>query len=182
MKEDIMQVVRIGLDLAKYVGAMLIISGRRSRAPRVMFSCSSILREANSRFSILRPFQVLRRVDILVESHDAVVPGCTEALITRVSATHHIQRYHARARLLSDFPGGFLPGLTRLAPQAVLAGMDERRSGIQEWLYLIARERGFGGARRAASAAGPPCLTDMCYMDPARLQQVGWIRIGGHNC
>ena len=93
-------------------------------------------------FKVLDPEAILglRRADILVESHDAVVPGCTEALITRFSATHHIQRYHARARLLSDFPGGFLPGLTRLAPQAVLAGMDERRSGIQEWLYMIAKE------------------------------------------
>jgi hypothetical protein len=93
-------------------------------------------------FEVLDPEVVpgLRRADILVESHDAVVPGCTEALIARFSATHHIQRYHARARLLSDFPGGFLPSLARIAPQAVVAGMDERRTGIQEWLYLIAKE------------------------------------------
>lgn len=93
-------------------------------------------------FEVLDPDAIpgLRCADILVESHDAVVPGCTDALIARFSATHHIQRYHARERLLSDFPSGFLPSLARLAPQAVVAGMDERRSGIQEWLYLIAKE------------------------------------------
>ncbi|TCL66367.1 hypothetical protein [Rhizobium sp. BK251] len=93
-------------------------------------------------FEVLDPEAVrgLRRIDILVESHDIVVPGCTEALIARFSPTHHIQRYRARARVVSDFPGGFLPYLPRLAPQAVVAGMDERRSGIQEWLYLTAKE------------------------------------------
>ena len=37
-------------------------------------------------------------------------------------------------------------------------------------------------AREAGLSWPPPPIHMWTYMDPARLQQVGWIRIVGHNC
>lgn len=97
---------------------------------------------------LLDPLAVpqLGQVDILVETHDAFVPHVTEALIDRFQATHHIERYAARPRLLSDFPSGFLPGLKRWFPRLAVEMMDERRTGLQQWLFLTAKE---GNARTA---------------------------------
>ena len=84
----------------------------------------------------------LASCDILVETHDAFVPGCTDALIDRFKSTHEILRYAARRRTLSDYPADFLPLLSRCFPRVAVELMDERRTGTQQWLYLIANVRG----------------------------------------
>jgi predicted O-methyltransferase YrrM len=98
---------------------------------------------------LLDPLAVpqLRQVDILVETHDAFVPRITETLIDRFQATHHIERYTARSRLLNDFPPDFLPTLKRWFPRLVVELMDERRTGLQHWLFLTAKGGDAGTAR-----------------------------------
>jgi hypothetical protein len=80
----------------------------------------------------------LANCDILVETHDAFVPGCTDTLIERFRATHGIVRYTARPRALSDYPSDFLPLLRRCFPRFAVELMHERRTGAQQWLYLVA--------------------------------------------
>jgi hypothetical protein len=82
----------------------------------------------------------LTRSDILVETHDAFVSGCTETLIERFRPSHEISRYVARPRQLSDYPADFLPLIKRLAPRFAIELMHERRTGTQQWLYLVARD------------------------------------------
>jgi hypothetical protein len=84
----------------------------------------------------------LARADILVETHDAFVPGCTETLIERFRPTHEIFRYAARPRALSDYPADFLPLLKRWFPNFAVELMHERRAGTQQWLYLVAHDAG----------------------------------------
>lgn len=84
----------------------------------------------------------LRWTDILVETHDVYAPGCTDILIKRFSATHDIERFTARPRVLSDFPPNFLSFIPKFFPNLALDLMDERRAGTQEWLFMIARDHG----------------------------------------
>jgi len=90
---------------------------------------------------LLDPIAVpeLRGADICVESHDMFVTGCTETLMERFRDTHDVERYTARPRTLADFPADFLPTLRRCFPRLAIDMMDERRIGVQEWLYLSAR-------------------------------------------
>ena len=99
---------------------------------------------------LLDPLAVpqLRQVDILVETHDAFVPHVTETLIDRFQPTHHIECYTARPRQLNDFPADFLPTLKRWLPHLVVELMDERRTGLQHWLFLTAKN---GNARTVRS-------------------------------
>jgi hypothetical protein len=83
----------------------------------------------------------LTSCDILVETHDAFIPGCTDLLINRFRATHEIFRYVARPRALSDYPADFLPLLRRWFPRFAVELMHERRAGEQQWLYLVAGTR-----------------------------------------
>ena len=78
----------------------------------------------------------LRQVDILVETHDMYVEGCTTELTARFRATHDIEQYTTRARTLSDFPARFIRWLTRLAPRLAVELMNERRPAPQHWLYM----------------------------------------------
>jgi len=86
----------------------------------------------------------LCRADILVETHDAFVDGCTETLIKRFAGTHTIERYQARPRTLADFPPDFLRGLHRRFPRLAVDLMDERRTGLQQWLYMTAMSSAAG--------------------------------------
>jgi hypothetical protein len=84
----------------------------------------------------------LQHADILVETHDAFVAHATETLIDRFRATHDVECYTARPRMLTDFPPGFLPGVTRWFPRLAVDLMDERRTGLQRWLFLAAKHPG----------------------------------------
>jgi hypothetical protein len=89
--------------------------------------------------------------DIFVETHDSFVAGCTETLIERFQATHNIEQYQARRRGLSDYPSDFMPALPRLFPRLVVDLMDERRQGLQRWLYLTVKQIVGGDAPISAS-------------------------------
>lgn len=91
----------------------------------------------------------LRSVDLLIETHEAAVPGCTELLVGRFRASHAIERLVARPRESRDFPPGFLPFLPKLFPSAAIELMNERRTGIQQWLYCQARPSGLSLEHRA---------------------------------
>jgi precorrin-6B methylase 2 len=81
----------------------------------------------------------LEAADILVETHDAFVADCTQTLACRFSATHEIECIQARPREASDFPQGFLAPIRSLFPALCVDLMDERRVGVQQWLYLVAK-------------------------------------------
>jgi len=108
-----------------------------------------------------RKVSALCRVDLLVETHDALAPGCTDLLIERFAATHAIERIRGCPRTLGDFPGAALPLLRQLMPGTALELMNERRKGAQEWLFLRSKEppppiftrrtERLGGIRVAAS-------------------------------
>ena len=74
--------------------------------------------------------------DVLVETHDSFIAGCTDLLLTRFAKTHNIETFVARPRVLSDYPQYFLPFLPRYFPKLVIDLMDERRTGVQRWLYM----------------------------------------------
>lgn len=94
---------------------------------------------------LLDPAQVpsLRRTDILVETHDAFAPRCTEIILERFAATHRTICIVSRPRMLADFPEHFLPAMVRAAPRTALELMHERRTGSQRWIYM---EAGDGSA------------------------------------
>lgn len=94
----------------------------------------------------------LRTVDLLIETHDAVVPRCTNLMFHRFQATHAVERFVARPRELRDFPAGFLTLLQRFFPTAALELMNERRTGIQEWLSCHARSSDAPSAANENSA------------------------------
>lgn len=92
----------------------------------------------------------LRHADILVETHDAFVPAITDALIERFLPTHQIECYTAQPRIPADFPAHFLPWFRRWFPRFAVDLMDERRTGIQRWLFLTAKEDGKSTAHEQA--------------------------------
>lgn len=91
----------------------------------------------------------LRSVDLLIETHDAAVPGCTELLIDRFRSSHMVERFTARPRELRDFPPDFLRLLPKLFPSAAVELMNERRMGTQQWLCCQARQSKIGLQDRA---------------------------------
>lgn len=73
----------------------------------------------------------LRTCPILVELHDAMVPGCHETLTQRFAASHHIQEIHSAIRTLDDVPADILiPGwkLKRI--------IRERGDTPMTWLWM----------------------------------------------
>jgi hypothetical protein len=67
---------------------------------------------------VLRPDAVpaLRRVDLLVEMHDIIRKGCSDALRSRFDASHQIEVIPTRRRRTEDFPVGVaVEGRERLA-------------------------------------------------------------------
>jgi len=83
----------------------------------------------------------LSSADILVETHDAFVPDCTEKLKARFSGTHNVEQIVARPRSLADFPAAIIPELSKFMPRTAVELMNERRTGTQMWLYLTAKRQ-----------------------------------------
>jgi hypothetical protein len=83
----------------------------------------------------------LNRADILVETHDGLVPGCTQLLLQRFGATHDITTIYARPRTIADFPTKKLSFLAKWLPGTAVELMNERRTGIQEWLFMTPRSQ-----------------------------------------
>lgn len=89
----------------------------------------------------LREVPELRFADILIETHDSFVPNCTETIAARFEQTHRIERFVAQPRTIADFPPNFLPSLPKHFPQLAVDLMDERRMGLQQWLFCEANSK-----------------------------------------
>lgn len=81
----------------------------------------------------------LTKAELLVETHDDLVRGCSALLYRRFNKTHHINSIYARSRMLTDFPSRELPFLAKWMPRTAVELMNERRTGIQEWLHMVPR-------------------------------------------
>jgi len=81
----------------------------------------------------------LRRATLLVETHDVLRPGCKDAVVAHLSATHVVHAIPTQARTLEDFPRALAPWLMRLAPTRCVEAVQEWRGGPQEWLLLEPR-------------------------------------------
>lgn len=81
----------------------------------------------------------LRRATMLIETHDVLVPGCLEAVVSRYAATHDVTRIPTRPRTLEDFPAGLVPALVRWMPARAREAVQEWRGGPQEWVLLVPR-------------------------------------------
>ncbi len=78
----------------------------------------------------------LRRATMLIETHDVIVPGCREAIVSRYGATHRITAIPTRPRTVDDFPSSRFPTLRRWFPRQCVDAVQEWRGGPQEWLLL----------------------------------------------
>ena len=85
---------------------------------------------------LLNPEEVqeLKRAVVLVETHDAKVPGVTERLIERFTASHDIEKIPTRTRSRDDIPEG-----VRLLEADALRAMRERE-GSQFFLFMKPRQ------------------------------------------
>ncbi|HEY1541565.1 MAG TPA: hypothetical protein VGG01_04070 [Xanthobacteraceae bacterium] len=94
----------------------------------------------------------LKGADLLIETHDASVRGCTEIMTDRFRATHAVERFVGQPRELDDLPARSLPLFRKLFPKMTVELMNERRAGIQQW--LCCRIRPDGPAKISASQWG----------------------------
>jgi hypothetical protein len=74
----------------------------------------------------------LSRAIIVVELHDAVVPGIGGRLRERFGGTHGIEEVMARPRQAADLPSG-----TSLSTERAEAAMAERRPDGMSWLVMM---------------------------------------------
>jgi hypothetical protein len=75
-------------------------------------------------------------MDVIVESHDSLIPGMTQTLIGRFKDTHHIKMVVDNGqRQLEDAPLWFI----NLAHLDQLLATWEWRSGFTPWLVMTAR-------------------------------------------
>lgn len=81
-----------------------------------------------------------RSATILVETHDLLVPGCKEAIVSRFEGSHRITSIPTRARTIEDFPAALSPWLRRWMPARCVEAVQEWRGGPQEWLLLEPRK------------------------------------------
>jgi hypothetical protein len=92
--------------------------------------------EGDERF-LLDPFVVpsLQRAAILVETHEFIYPGITEALCERFGSTHRVQLIWQTLRSRADFPFHSLG--TRLIPKSYLDwAVSEWRPIQMCWLWM----------------------------------------------
>jgi hypothetical protein len=77
---------------------------------------------------VLNPDAVpaLRQADLLVEMHDIIRDGCSDALRARFAGTHSIHVIPTRRRTVADFPAGVAVEGTRER----LSVMDEKRGNV----------------------------------------------------
>jgi len=77
----------------------------------------------------------LQNHHILVETHDQLVPGVTDALKERFRTSHHVTEIRTRERAWLDFPK---PNLwANLFPRSVaLRAMSEGRGTEMSWLWM----------------------------------------------
>lgn len=74
--------------------------------------------------------------DMLIETHDGIVPGITPTLISRFEESHSIEHLTTQQRTLADIPKG-----VKLEPRLAVAAMDEHRGFEQDWLWMVSKVR-----------------------------------------
>ena len=78
----------------------------------------------------------LKGMDIIVESHECLLPGITQTLIDRFKSTHQITLVHDNGqRQLKELPNWF----NNLAHLDQLLATWEWRSGATPWLVMMAK-------------------------------------------
>ncbi|CAM3816814.1 hypothetical protein VA7868_02593 [Vibrio aerogenes CECT 7868] len=86
---------------------------------------------------LLMPEQVpnLKYADLIIESHDCIIPGITEKLISRFKPTHHI-------KLVIDYPNRVNEYKIPVTPTAeeLKFIFDERRAKYMRFLYLQSKD------------------------------------------
>jgi len=83
---------------------------------------------------------MLRRLPILVELHDFVVPRVTDLLRQRFSATHKITHIWQEERSRTDFPWR-TPGMLLLPPAYIDWAVSEWRPVRMAWFWMEPRGR-----------------------------------------
>lgn len=81
----------------------------------------------------------LRNALILVETHDILREGCSEAMAKRFAETHIVERFVSRRRLRSDMPLASIRAIGTVMPGLVAATMFEQRLGEQDFFLMIPR-------------------------------------------
>jgi len=87
--------------------------------------------------TLLNPVHVpgLRHTEIIVELHEAMVPGVTERLRAAFAATHQeVLLYQESASIETVMTGPIIKH--RLFRNVISRLMDEQRAGLMSWLYL----------------------------------------------
>ena len=80
----------------------------------------------------------LKHMDIIVESHECLLPGITQVLVDRFKETHHITLVNDNGqRQLDNSP----PWFNNLAHLDQLLATWEWRSGATPWLVIAARRK-----------------------------------------
>lgn len=82
----------------------------------------------------------LRRTTILVELHDAFVPGCSKIIEERFWNTHSITKYTTLPRILADFPLRIWNIVNPIIGPYAAVIMRERPS-IQEYFLMIPKNK-----------------------------------------
>ena len=83
-------------------------------------------------------YSEFKEIDILVESHECIVPGITDELINRFSSTHQISIiYDNGQRIINNAPNWFL----ELAHLDQLLSTWEWRSGATPWLFMQSNKK-----------------------------------------
>jgi len=80
-----------------------------------------------------------RHADLLIETHDFLIPGTAEAISARLAPTHDVEIVvadHAPAVLLARAP---LAARRRFSPAELIRLLDEGRPPGQVWLVALAR-------------------------------------------
>lgn len=76
----------------------------------------------------------LRQSDLLVETHDFLDAGVTDALRLRFAPTHTVSLFEMQTRNPQDWSA-----VSRLTPPDQEIALSEYRPAAQQWLYLVAR-------------------------------------------
>lgn len=94
----------------------------------------------------------LRKAILLIEMHDAFVPGLAERMAARFGASHHIERFDAQDRTFADLPPALLP-LPAGTQKAAVYAMNEGRVPGMYWWFMSPLVDGQSSPQAAQPAA-----------------------------
>ena len=78
----------------------------------------------------------LSHATVLIETHDDLVPGTSNQLLTRFAATHRVHVYLPQHRTRHDLPREVTSGVWRAISQLVVWLVKEYRPSPQRWLLF----------------------------------------------